>query len=100
MSAGAAGFFQDLRARAGGLLGVACFVQDREQEHATFAVVASTVMVYARGYGHRRNSRAEDEGTTVRTILLRILKEAGLAELDDAEIVDRRTTPERRLSGR
>ena len=44
--------------------------------------------------------RAEDEGTTVRTILLRILKEAGLAELDDAEIVDRRTTPEMRLSGR
>ena len=44
--------------------------------------------------------RAEDEGTTVRTILLRILKEAGLAELDDAEIVDRRTTPATRLPGR
>ena len=44
--------------------------------------------------------RAEDEGTTVRTILLRILKEAGLAEVDDAEIVDRRTTPGTRLSGR
>jgi hypothetical protein len=44
--------------------------------------------------------RAEDEGTTVRTILLRILKEAGLAEVDDAEIVDRRTTPETRLAGR
>jgi hypothetical protein len=44
--------------------------------------------------------RAEDEGTTVRTILLRILKEAGLAEVDDAEIVDRRTIPGTRLSGR
>jgi hypothetical protein len=44
--------------------------------------------------------RAEDEGTTVRTILLRVLKEAGLAELDDAEIVDRRTTPGMRLPGR
>jgi hypothetical protein len=37
--------------------------------------------------------RAEDEGTTVRSILLRVLKEAGLAEVDDAEIVDRRTPP-------
>jgi hypothetical protein len=44
--------------------------------------------------------RAEDEGTTVRTILLRVLKEAGLAELDDAELVDRRTTPGMRLPGR
>ena len=44
--------------------------------------------------------RAEDEGTTVRTILLRILKEAGLAELDDAELVDRRTSPAMRLPGR
>ena len=44
--------------------------------------------------------RAEDEGTTVRTILLRVLKEAGLAELDDAEIVDRRTIPGMRLPGR
>ena len=43
--------------------------------------------------------RAEDEGTTVRTILLRILKEAGLAEVDDAEIVDRRTTPGRASPG-
>ena len=44
--------------------------------------------------------RAEDEGTTVRTVLLRVLKEAGLAELDDAELVDRRTTPAMRLPGR
>ena len=44
--------------------------------------------------------RAEDEGTTVRTILLRILKEAGLAEVDDAEIVGRQTNPGTRLSGR
>ena len=44
--------------------------------------------------------RAEDEGTTVRTILLRILKEAGLAELDDTELVDRRTAPAMRLPGR
>jgi hypothetical protein len=44
--------------------------------------------------------RAEDEGTTVRTILLRVLKEAGLAELEDAELVDRRTTPAMRLPGR
>jgi hypothetical protein len=44
--------------------------------------------------------RAEDEGTTVRTILLRVLKEAGLAEVDDGEIVDRRTTPATFRSGR
>jgi hypothetical protein len=44
--------------------------------------------------------RAEDEGTTVRTVLLRVLKEAGLAELEDAELVDRRTTPAMRLPGR
>ena len=44
--------------------------------------------------------RAEDEGTTVRTVLLRVLKEAGLAELDDAEIVDRRTASATRLPGR
>ena len=44
--------------------------------------------------------RAEDEGTTVRTILLRILKEAGLAELDDAELIDRRSSPAMRLPGR
>jgi hypothetical protein len=36
----------------------------------------------------------------VRTILLRVLKEAGLAEVDDGEIVDRRTTPGTFRSGR
>ena len=34
--------------------------------------------------------RAEEEGTTVRSILLRALKLAGIAEVDDAEIADRR----------
>jgi hypothetical protein len=46
------------------------------------------------------NICTEDEGTTVRTVLLRVLKEAGLAELEDAELVDRRTTPAMRLPGR
>lgn len=34
--------------------------------------------------------RAEEEGTTVRSVLLRALKLAGIAEVDDAEIADRR----------
>jgi hypothetical protein len=34
--------------------------------------------------------RAEEEGTTVRSILLRALKAAGIAEVDEAEIADRR----------
>jgi len=34
--------------------------------------------------------RAEEEGTTVRGILLRALKAAGIAEVDEAEIADRR----------
>ncbi|PWC32179.1 hypothetical protein [Azospirillum sp. TSO22-1] len=34
--------------------------------------------------------RAEEEGTTVRSILLHALKLAGIAEVDDAEIADRR----------
>ena len=34
--------------------------------------------------------RAEEEGTTVRSVLLRALKLAGIAEVDDTEIADRR----------
>lgn len=34
--------------------------------------------------------RAEEEGTTVRSVLLRALKLAGIAEVDEAEIADRR----------
>lgn len=34
--------------------------------------------------------RAEEEGTTVRSVLLRALKLAGIADVDDAEIADRR----------
>ncbi|HYH17171.1 MAG TPA: hypothetical protein VD995_01020 [Azospirillum sp.] len=34
--------------------------------------------------------RAEEEGTTVRSILLRALKATGVAEVDEAEIADRR----------
>jgi hypothetical protein len=34
--------------------------------------------------------RAEENGTTVRSIILRALKQAGLAEIDEAEIADRR----------
>lgn len=34
--------------------------------------------------------RAEEEGTTVRSVLLRALKLAGIAEVEDAEIADRR----------
>jgi hypothetical protein len=34
--------------------------------------------------------RAEDEGTTVRTILLRALKRAGIVEIGEDELTDRR----------
>lgn len=34
--------------------------------------------------------RAEEEGTTVRSVMLRALKLAGIAEVDEAEIADRR----------
>lgn len=34
--------------------------------------------------------RAEEEGTTVRSIVLRALKHAGFAEVDETEIADRR----------
>lgn len=34
--------------------------------------------------------RAEEEGTTVRSVLLKALKAAGIAEVDEAEIADRR----------
>jgi hypothetical protein len=35
--------------------------------------------------------RAEEEGTTVRTVLLRALKRAGIIAIDEAELTDRRT---------
>jgi hypothetical protein len=35
--------------------------------------------------------RAEEEGTTVRTVLLRALKRAGIITIDEAELTDRRT---------
>ncbi|MGQ9367291.1 hypothetical protein [Azospirillum sp. ST 5-10] len=34
--------------------------------------------------------RAEEEGTTVRSVVLQALKLAGVADVDDAEIADRR----------
>ena len=39
--------------------------------------------------------RAEQEGMTVRCLLLRLIREAGIVEIDDRECVDRRTTPGR-----
>ena len=35
---------------------------------------------------------AAEQGTTVRSILLSALRQAGIADIDDAEIADRRTT--------
>ncbi len=43
--------------------------------------------------------RAEEEGTTVRSILLRALKLAGIAEVDEAEIADRRIAAGAERSG-
>ena len=42
--------------------------------------------------------RAEEEGTTVRTIVLRALKLAGVADVEDAEIADRRVAAAARRS--
>lgn len=43
--------------------------------------------------------RAEEEGTTVRSVLLRALKHAGIAEVDEAEIADRRIAAGAERSG-
>ena len=43
--------------------------------------------------------RAEDEGTTVRSIILRALKHAGIAEVDESEIADRRIAAGAERSG-
>ncbi|WP_448189691.1 hypothetical protein [Azospirillum sp. sgz301742] len=43
--------------------------------------------------------RAEEEGTTVRSVLLRALKLAGIAEVDDTEIADRRVAAGAMRSG-
>ncbi len=43
--------------------------------------------------------RAEEEGTTVRSVLLRALKLAGIAEVDEAEIADRRIAAGAERSG-
>lgn len=43
--------------------------------------------------------RAEEEGTTVRSVLLRALKLACIAEVDDAEIADRRVAAGAMRSG-
>ena len=39
--------------------------------------------------------RAEQEGMTVRCLLLRLIRDSGIVEIDDRECVDRRTTPGR-----
>ncbi|TWA89974.1 hypothetical protein FBY14_105278 [Azospirillum brasilense] len=43
--------------------------------------------------------RAEEEGTTVRSVLLRALKHAGIAEVEEAEIADRRIAAGAERSG-
>ncbi|MBK3737126.1 hypothetical protein FBZ83_107356 [Azospirillum brasilense] len=43
--------------------------------------------------------RAEEEGTTVRSVLLRALKHAGIAEVDESEIADRRIAAGAERSG-
>lgn len=43
--------------------------------------------------------RAEEDGTTVRSVLLRALKLAGIAEVDEAEIADRRIAAGAERSG-
>ena len=46
--------------------------------------------------GHIRRAvrlRAEQEGLTVRGLLLRLIRDAGIAEIDDGDLVDRRTSP-------
>ena len=36
---------------------------------------------------------AAGQGTTVRSVILRLLKDAGIVEVSDAELIDRRSTP-------
>ena len=36
---------------------------------------------------------ATGKGTTARSVILRLLRDAGIAEVDDADLVDRRSTP-------
>jgi hypothetical protein len=55
----------------------------REREVQLAAMVPAVVRRAVR-------RRAEAEGTTVRTILLRALKAAGIVEIDDDELTDRR----------
>ncbi len=43
--------------------------------------------------------KAEEEGTTVRSVMLRALKLAGIAEVDEAEIADRRIAAGAERSG-
>ncbi|WP_454018244.1 hypothetical protein [Azospirillum sp. Marseille-Q6669] len=43
--------------------------------------------------------RAEEEGTTVRSVLLRALKHAGIAEVEESEIADRRIAAGAERSG-
>ncbi|HYG87535.1 MAG TPA: hypothetical protein VD978_14845 [Azospirillum sp.] len=43
--------------------------------------------------------RAEEEGTTVRSVLLRAIKLAGIADVDDTEIADRRVAAGAMRSG-
>ena len=56
---------------------------DREPDVQLAAMVPQSVKRAVR-------RRAEEEGTTVRSILLRALKLAGIADVDDSEIADRR----------
>ena len=65
---------------------------DREPDVQLAAMVPQSVKRAVR-------RRAEEEGTTVRSILLRALKLAGIAEVEDSEIADRRVAAGAMRSG-
>ncbi len=65
---------------------------DREPDVQLAAMVPQSVKRAVR-------RRAEEEGTTVRSVLLGALKLAGIAEVDDAEIADRRVAAGAMRSG-
>ena len=66
-------------------------VQDADRE----ADVQLTAMV-PRSVRQSVLRHAADHGTTVRSVILRLLKDARIAHIDESEITDRRAAPRHR----
>jgi hypothetical protein len=50
-------------------------------------------VVVPRQVRHALLRHAADQGTTARSIILRLLRDAGIAHVNDADLIDRRSTP-------